>query len=109
MKRALHIISSARGEQSYSRGLSTAIINKLLDKYEIDTVEERDLTQSPPPFLTEALIGEFYKFPEMIDEKGKQLLSYADAIFNEMDIVVRSFQYNYRFAGYKSLWKVGLH
>jgi FMN-dependent NADH-azoreductase len=91
MKRALHIISSARGEQSYSRGLSTAIINKLIDKNEIDTVVERDLTKSPPPFLNEPLIWEFYKFPTMTDEKGKQLLSYADAIFNEMnqaDIIV---------------------
>jgi FMN-dependent NADH-azoreductase len=91
MKRALHIISSARGQQSYSRGLSTAIINKLLDKNEIDTVVERDLTKTPPPFLNEPLVWEFYKFPGMTDEKGKQLLSYADAIFNEVnqaDIIV---------------------
>lgn len=91
MKRALHIISSARGGLSYSRGLSTAIINKLIDNNEIDTVVERDLTKSPPPFLNEPLIWEFYKFPAMIDEKGKQLLTYADAIFNEVaqaDIIV---------------------
>lgn len=91
MKSALHVISSARGEQSYSRALSTAIIKKLIDKNEIDTVVERDLTKSPPPFLDEVLIGEFYKFPEMVDAKGKQLLSYANTIFNEMkeaDIIV---------------------
>lgn len=108
MKRALHIISSARGEQSYSRGLSTAIINKLIDKNEIDTVVERDLTQSPPPFLTEALIGEFYKFPGMIDEKGKQLLSYADAIFNEMDqadiIVIGTPMHNHGISALLKAW-----
>lgn len=93
MKRALHIISSARGDLSYSRGLSTAIINKLIENNEIDTVVERDLTKSPPPLLNEPLIWEFYKFPAMIDEKGKQLLTYADAIFNEVhqaDIIVIS-------------------
>jgi FMN-dependent NADH-azoreductase len=91
MKSALHIISSARGKQSYSRQLSEAIIKKLLDKNEIDTVVERDLTKSPPPFLDEALIGEFYKLPEMITGEGKQLLNYANSIFNEMyraDIIV---------------------
>jgi FMN-dependent NADH-azoreductase len=57
----------------------------------INTVVERDLTKSPPPFLDEALIGEFYKFPEMIDAAGEQLLDYAISIFNEMqqaDIIV---------------------
>lgn len=108
MKRALHIISSARGGQSYSRGLSTAIINKLIDKNEIDTVVERDLSKSPPPFLNEALIREFYKFPDMIDEKGKQLLSYADAIFNEMDqadiIVIGTPMHNHGISSLLKAW-----
>jgi FMN-dependent NADH-azoreductase len=108
MKRALHIISSGRGRQSYSRGLSTAIINKLLDKNEIDTVVERDLTKSLPPFLDEALIGEFYKFPGMTDEKGKQLLTYADTIFNEMKqadiIVIGTPMYNFGISGLLKAW-----
>jgi FMN-dependent NADH-azoreductase len=52
---------------------------------------ERDLTKSPPPFLNEPLIWEFYKIPALIDAKGKQLLTYADAVFNEVvqaDIIV---------------------
>lgn len=85
MKSALHIISSARGALSYSRCLSTAIINKLIDKGEIDKVVERDLAKAPPPFLDEALIWEFYKFPEMIDERGERLLCYANTIFNEIN------------------------
>jgi FMN-dependent NADH-azoreductase len=108
MKSALHIISSGRGRQSYSRGLSSAIINKLIEKNEIDTVVERDLTQSPPPFLDEALIGEFYKLPEMNDAKGKQLLGYADAIFNEMDqadiIVIGTPMYNFGISGLLKAW-----
>jgi FMN-dependent NADH-azoreductase len=93
MKRALHITSSARGGQSYSRGLSTAIINKLASRNEIGTVVERDLAQSPPPFLDETLIDEFYKYTDATGKDGKQLLAYADTIFNEMsqaDIIVIS-------------------
>jgi FMN-dependent NADH-azoreductase len=108
MKRALHIISSARGELSYSRGLSTAIINKLIDKNEIGTVVERDLTKSPPPFLDTQLIWEFYKFPEMIDAKGKQLLAYADTVFNEMDqadiIVIGTPVHNHGISSYLKAW-----
>lgn len=98
MKRALHITSSARGGQSYSRGLSAAIINKLVSRNEIGTVVERDLTLSPPPFLDETLIGEFYKHADGTGEDGKQLLAYADAIFNEMNqadvIVISTPMYN---------------
>ena len=108
MKRALHIISSGRGGQSYSRGLGTAIIQKLIYKNEIGTVVERDLTKMPPPFLDEALIGEFYKLPEMIDAKGKQLLTYADTIFNEMKaadiIVIGTPMYNFGISGLLKAW-----
>src|ERR1044072_3249647 len=108
MKRALHIISSARGELSYSRGLSTAIINKLMDKKEIDTVVERDLTLLPPPLLNEPLIWEFYKFPTMIDENGRQLLAYADAIFNEVDqadiIVIGTPMHNHGISAHFKAW-----
>lgn len=93
MKKALHITSSARGAQSYSRALSAAIIQKLRDRKEIGTVVERDLTQVPPPFLDEALIGEFYKYPDMIGDEGRRLLAYSDAIFDEIsqaDIIVIS-------------------
>lgn len=93
MKRALHITSSARGGQSYSRGLSTAIINKLISRNEVSTVVERDLTQSPPPFLDETLIWEFYKQAGATNGEERQLLAYADGVFNEInqaDIIVLS-------------------
>nr|WP_198160623.1 NAD(P)H-dependent oxidoreductase [Pedobacter panaciterrae] len=108
MKKGLHIISSARGDQSYSRGLSTAIANKLIDKNDIDVLVERDLTKSPPPFLDGTLIGEFYKFPEMIDERGKQLLSCANEIFNEMNqadvIIIGTPMYNLGISALLKAW-----
>lgn len=93
MKSALHIVSSARGSQSYSRGLSAAIVKKLKDRNEIGAVVERDLTGEFPPFLDQALIGEFYKHPETVGEEGKRLLKYSNAIFNEIsnaDVIVIS-------------------
>src|SRR5687768_5108853 len=91
MKSALHIVSSARGSQSYSNGLSAAIVKKLADRNEIRSVVERDLTKEFPPFMDQALIGEFYKHPEAIGEEGNRLLEYSNAIFNEInnaDIIV---------------------
>jgi FMN-dependent NADH-azoreductase len=93
MKKALHITSSARGAQSYSRGLSAAIIRKLIARNEIGSVVERDLIQSPPPFLDESLIGEFYKHADAVSDEGRRLLTYADTIFNEIaqaDVIVIS-------------------
>lgn len=108
MKSALHITSSARGGQSFSRGLSAAIIEKLVKRNEVGTVVERDLTKSPPPFLDEGLIREFYKLPEMVDEKGRQLLSYADAIFKEMEaadiIVISTPMHNFGISALLKAW-----
>ena len=91
MKNILHIISSARGDQSYSKGLSTAIVKKLTNKNGIQTVVERDLTKTFPPFIDEILISEFYKHPKSISEEGDLLFEYSKAIFDEVynaDIIV---------------------
>lgn len=91
MKNVLHIISSARGSQSYSKGLSSAIVKKLMDQHAESAVVERNLADTFPPFINEHLIGEFYKAPDNIDDAGKQLLKYADTIFNEVkeaDLIV---------------------
>lgn len=91
MKKALHIISSARGDQSYSKGLSTAIVNRLLERKKIDTVIERNLINEFPPLLDEKTMQEFYKHPATYTTEGMELLKYADSIFQEIkdvDIIV---------------------
>jgi FMN-dependent NADH-azoreductase len=91
MKNALHIISSARGAQSYSTGLSAAIIRKLSGKNEIQSVVERDLTKTFPPFINEMALAELYKFSPAISEENQHLFQYSDAIFNEIknaDVIV---------------------
>jgi len=90
-KTVLHIISSARGNASYSKGLSTAIIQKLKTKQEIDTIIERDLTLDRPPHFDPHLTKSFYQDPRQADEPTRLLLQYADTIVEEVrkaDILV---------------------
>lgn len=91
MKNILHIISSARGEQSYSNQLSSAILEKLLQKGNINKITVRNLVKDAPPYADEVSIHEFYKHPELYDEQSGQLLSYANLIVDEVreaDIIV---------------------
>lgn len=91
MKNILHITSSARGELSYSKGLSSAIVEKISQENTISQITVRDLVQYTPPHADEVSIHEFYKHPELYDEQSKKLLSYADTIVDEVreaDIIV---------------------
>lgn len=91
MKNVLHIISSARGSQSYSRGLSSAIVEKLVSSGFVKNVVERDLTIEFPPLLTNKMVDEFYKHPTAINEEGSLLLEYSNTIYGEInnaDIIV---------------------
>ncbi|WP_213278191.1 FMN-dependent NADH-azoreductase [Chryseobacterium indologenes] len=91
MKNILHIISSARGDLSYSKGLSSAIVEKISQQNIIGQITVRDLVKDQPPHADEMSIHEFYKHPELYDEQSKKLLSYANTIVNEVhesDIIV---------------------
>nr|WP_315031193.1 NAD(P)H-dependent oxidoreductase [uncultured Chryseobacterium sp.] len=91
MKNILHLISSARGDQSYSKGLSSALVNRLIQQGDVNTVTVRDLVKNPPPHADEMSIHEFYKQPDVYDEQSRQLLSYANTIVNEIreaDVIV---------------------
>ncbi|WP_414843961.1 FMN-dependent NADH-azoreductase [Chryseobacterium sp. IT-36CA2] len=91
MKNILHIISSARGDLSYSKGLSSAIIEKISQQNIIGQITVRDLVKDQPPHADEVSIHEFYKHPELYNEQSKKLLSYANTIVGEVreaDIIV---------------------
>jgi len=91
MKNILHIISSARGQESYSYRLSTAIVEKLMDTDPNASITKRNLTKEFPPFIDEILIPELYKTPKDNNEESKRLLKYSDVIFNDVknaDIIV---------------------
>ena len=84
MKNVLHIISSARGNQSYSQGLSSTIVRKLIEKKLANQIVERNLSVDFPPFMDQTLIKEFYKNPDAINEGENTTLRYAHTILNEI-------------------------
>lgn len=108
MKNLLHIVSSARGNQSYSYGLSSAIVKKLRAKNEALTVVEKNLTKEPPALIGETLIGEFYKQPDSIDQDGNHLLNYSNTIFNEVKeaniIVLGTPMHNFGVSAHLKAW-----
>ena len=108
MKNLLHIVSSARGNQSYSYGLSSAIVKKLQAKNEVLTVVEKNLTREPPALVDETLIGAFYKQPDIIDQDEKHLLNYSDKIFNEVQeagiIVIGTPMHNFGVSAHLKAW-----
>lgn len=108
MKNLLHIVSSARGNQSYSYGLSSAIVNKLRVKNEVGAVVEKNLAKEPPALIDETLIGEFYKQPDTIDQDGNRLLNYSNTIFNEVQeadiIVIGTPMHNFGISAHLKAW-----
>ena len=60
MKKILHIVSSPKGDSSYSIQLSKAIIAKIEAEYPGSTVHTTDLAKHPFPHLEEATLAAFY-------------------------------------------------
>ncbi|PKF73695.1 FMN-dependent NADH-azoreductase [Chryseobacterium sp. PMSZPI] len=108
MKNILHIISSPRADQSYSKGLSSAIIDRLSQSNNIHKIVVRDLIKEVPPLADEVSIHEFYKHPGMYDERSNQLLSYANMIVEEVKeadvIVIGTPMYNFGISASLKTW-----
>lgn len=108
MKNLLHIVSSARGKQSHSFGLSSAIVKKLQAKNEVETVVEKNLIKEPPVLIGETLIGEFYKLSDAIDHNENSLLNYSNTIFNEVQeadiIVIGTPMHNFGVSAHLKAW-----
>lgn len=108
MKNILHIVSSARGSQSHSYGLSSAIVKKLQASNKIQLVVEKNLTTEPPNLIDEALSKEMYKTPEAIDEEGNRLLQYSETILNEIQeadiIVIGTPMHNFTISAHLKAW-----
>jgi FMN-dependent NADH-azoreductase len=91
MKQILHIISSPRGDRSYSKGLSSAIVRKLMDNKVAGKIIERNIAEKHPPLMDKILVEEFYKIAQHAPQHLNQVLAYANIIFEEIkaaDIIV---------------------
>ncbi|OOQ60309.1 FMN-dependent NADH-azoreductase [Mucilaginibacter pedocola] len=91
MKKILHIISSPKGEQSFSIRLGNAIIEKVKEANPGSTVRTRNLAQQPFPHLEEATLAAFYTPADSHTEENKEALKNSNEAIAEIwdaDIIV---------------------
>src|SRR5450432_1201538 len=91
MKKILHIISSPRGEASYSIRLGRSIIEKIVAAYPGSTFKENILVNKQFPHLEEAQITSFFTPPESRTLQNLEALRHSDEVIQEIleaDILV---------------------
>lgn len=90
-KKILQLNSSIMGEQSYSRKLGNAIVEKIQEKYPESTVEQLDLVESKIPHLTPETLQAMFTLPENQSQETKQILNLSDKLVKQLfdaDIIV---------------------
>lgn len=91
MKKILHIISSPRGEESFSIKLGNAIVEKLVSTYPGSTVKVNNLITNQFPHLEEAQITSFFTPPQHRTPENIEALRNSDKVIGEImeaDILV---------------------
>src|SRR5882762_5441103 len=91
MKKILNIISSVKGEDSFSTKLSNAVLEKIISIYPNSSINTRDLSRSPFPHLEEAVFTSFYTPQEERTDEHKEAVLHSDGAINELmeaDVVV---------------------
>lgn len=73
-----------RGADSFSRKLSTAIVEKLKAKNPGIVVNTHDICKNPTPHLEEAHLAAFFTPPENHNEQNKEAVRNSDASVNEV-------------------------
>jgi len=87
----LHIISSAKGEASFSIKLGNAIIEKLKAKYPGSIVKEHNLTNTLFPHLEEVHLNAFYTPAETHTPEQAEAIKHSDTAIAELkdaDVIV---------------------
>jgi FMN-dependent NADH-azoreductase len=90
-KKILNIITSIKGDTSFSNKLSNAVIEKLTAVHPENQVHTLDLSKTPLPYLSELGINAFYTPSELHTEAQKEILKYSDAAIKDLldaDIIV---------------------
>ncbi len=91
MKKVLNIISSVKGDDSFSIKLSNAVLEKIISIYPNSSIHTHDLSKSPFPHLEEAAFTSFYTPQEKRTEEHKEALLHSDEAIKELmeaDILV---------------------
>lgn len=84
MKKILNIVSSAKGDQSFSNKLSAAIIDKLLTIYPGSEILTRDLAADPLPYYQGQQIAAHYTPADKRTAEHKDALSKSDQAIMEL-------------------------
>jgi FMN-dependent NADH-azoreductase len=108
MKKILHIISSPRGEASYSIKLGKSIVNKLITAYPGSRVNEHVLVNNHFPHLEEAQITSFFTPPQQRTSENVEALKHSDEAIQEvMDadiLVIGAPMYNFSIPSTLKAW-----
>lgn len=108
MKNILHIISSPRGEASFSTKLGRAIIEKIQSRDSLSTVKVHDLTETPFPHLGQAQLSAFFTRPENRTAENLAAVRYSEEAVNELleaDVIVISVPiYNFHIHSTLKAW-----
>lgn len=91
MKKILHIISSPRGEASFSIKLGKAILESIEKKYPDSTVEEYNLIEQKFPHLEEVHLNSFFTPADQRSAEAVLAIKHSDeaiAAIRRADIIV---------------------
>jgi FMN-dependent NADH-azoreductase len=108
MKKILHIISSPRGDASYSIRLGRSIVEKITAAYPGSTVKENILVNKQYPHLEEAQITSFFTPPENRTLQNLEALRHSDEaiqeILNADTLVIGAPMYNFSIPSTLKAW-----
>jgi FMN-dependent NADH-azoreductase len=108
MKKILHIISSPKGDASFSIKLGNAIVEKVKDANPGSTVTETNLAKKHFPHLEEAQITSFFTPAQQRSPENLEAIKHSDeAIAEVMDadvIVIDAPLYNFSIPSALKAW-----
>jgi FMN-dependent NADH-azoreductase len=108
MTKILHLISSPRGEESFSIKLGNAIIEKLKQRYPDSEVEVNNLVESNVPHVNSGHLRAFFTANESLGAQEIKDIKYSDdaiaQLLNSDIIVVGAPLYNFGIPSTLKAW-----
>ncbi|SHL29566.1 FMN-dependent NADH-azoreductase [Flavobacterium chilense] len=90
-KKILNIVTSVKGDASFSNKLSNAVLEKLAKEYPQSEVQTFDLSKTPLPYLDELQLNAFYTPAETHSENQLESIKLSDDAIQDLleaDIIV---------------------
>lgn len=90
-KKILNIITSIKGDASFSNKLSNAVLEKLTKEYPASEVKTFDLSKTPLPYLNEVQLSAFYTPEEAHTTDQSESVKLSDDAIKDLleaDIIV---------------------